>query len=428
MKKKLLILPALLLLFGCNTANNGGGSGSNVPPVVIEETYYVLYMYNYPRMSSTAPSGSEEKVDNMLYLKEEITLGSKLVKPETDPERDRYLFEGWYKEKSCENAWDFANDVANSTLYLYAKWGVGQTEEYVEPEYIVPETIITDANYRITGIMNKPVVNNEVELTYGAIYRLEEHKDDVSFAINYERKRGVTLSSATYNVEEKKINAEASSGEKFEITVKDISLDKKLENSTYETKAFNYETNGVDIENHHIALVGSSSMENWSTSTEDMDPIVTFNHGIGGTTAEEWGDSLLERLVLPYSPKAVVYYVGVNDIINKKKSGAYTGEKIQILFDRTHQYLPNAHIFYVLINKLPSYEANQPDFDVTNQVALDYEASHDYLTCIDAGKGLLKTTGRPNAAYFISDGLHMSKYGYVIWGGAVKKAIMDWLG
>ena len=41
---------------------------------------------------------------------------------------------------------------------------------------------------------------------------------------------------------------------------------------------------------------------------------------------------------------------------------------------------------------------------------------------------LLKENGKPHWGYFVADGLHMSKAGYVIWGGAVKQAIKDWLG
>ena len=169
-------------------------------------------------------------------------------------------------------------------------------------------------------------------------------------------------------------------------------------------------------------------MENWSTSGEDMNPIVTFNHGIGGTTVEQWTDKLLQRLVMPYSPKAVVFYVGVNNIINSGKSGEQTGNALVQLFDKCHEFLPKTHIFYVLINKLPSYPHYQEDFDTANNMAINYQKSHNYVTCIDAGVGLLKDNGLPNFGYFLTDGLHMSKAGYVIWGKAVKDAVINWLG
>ena len=35
--------------------------------------------------------------------------------------------------------------------------------------------------------------------------------------------------------------------------------------------------------------------------------------------------------------------------------------------------------------------------------------------------------GDPNAAYFRTDGLHLSNYGYVIWGDIIKQSILDGL-
>ena len=420
-KKALLILPAVLLLSACN----------EVKPVIQDDAHYALYMYNYPRMVMETPNGMTETADSYIYEKQEIELGKKLVAPANDPERESYEFKGWYKEKTCDNLWDFDNDIAEHSVFLYAKWGVAEGEEYVEPEYTYPETIITDVNYRVTGILNSPLNNDgtSVNLTTAAIGRLKASPSDVSFAVNYERKQDVTLTVATYNPDTKVIHLEVSSGETWDISVIDItaSLSIASDNAYYEQKAVQYEKD-IDIDNYHIALAGSSSMENWSTSGEDMNPIVTFNHGIGGTTVEQWTDKLLQRLVCPYSPKAVVFYVGVNNIINNNKSGLQTGNALVDLFNKCHDFLPKTHIFYVLINKLPSYPHYQADFDLANKMAIDYAAEHNYVTCIDAGVGLLKDNGLPNFGYFLTDGLHMSKAGYVIWGKAVKDAVINWLG
>ena len=420
MKKRFLLLLPALLLTAC---------GELKGPEFDNGTY-AFFMWNYPRMDAETPNGFTERGDSLIYEKIEIKSGETFAKPANDPVRQNYEFQGWYKEKTCDNLWNFATDTAEYSVFIYAKWGVSQGEEYVEPEYVYPETIITDANYRVTGILNMPIKSdNSVDLTTAAIGRLKASPDDVSFAINYERKQEVTLTSATYNDSTKKINIAVSSGETWEIKVNDVTAACSVAYAStyYEQKAVNYEKE-IDIENYHIALAGSSSMENWSTSKQDMAPIVTFNHGIGGTTVEQWTDQLLQRLVLPYSPKAGVYYVGVNNIINSNKTGTETGNALKALFDKTHERLPKTKIFYVLINKLPMYGHFQDHFDTANAMALQYQSEHNYLTCIDAGKGLLKDNGLPNAGYFLTDGLHMSKVGYVIWGKAVKDAIIDWLG
>ena len=435
MKKIYLLLPVVTMLFACSKQEDNSYKEGRTYG---DDKTYALFMYNYPRVTDTSANGFEEKFDNALYLKEEIQVGELIPEPVEEPIRENYEFQGWFKDSSCTDIWSFHTDLAEGSTYLYAKWGTSAEEEYIEPEYVYPERIITEMNYRVTGILNMPLNGDgtSVNLTTGAINRLKASSSDVSFAVNYERRENVTLTVATYNDSNKTIHLEVSSGESWNITVNDVTAGLSLKTlfpsqayiDGYETKAKNYESREYNLGNYHIAMMGSSSMENWETSTEDLAPIVSFNYGIGGTTVENWTNSLLQRLVLPYSPKAVTYYVGVNNIINQGKTGTQTGQALVELFNKTHEHLPNAHIFYVLINKLPSYGYKQSDFDTANNMAREYEQSHDYLTCIDAGVGLLKENGEPHWGYFMSDGLHMSKYGYVIWGAAVKKAIMEWLG
>ena len=429
MKKRLLtILPILAMLASCGNGSNGSYKPGREYG---DDNLYALFMYNYPRETSTSPNGYEEMVENTLFYKEICEVGQLIARPPADPVRENYDFQGWFKEKECRSVWNFAQDVAQGSTILYAKWGTNsEVIPYEEPEYIPPERIIDDADFRVTDILNKPLKENgqEVDLTAGGINRLKKYSSDVKFAIGFEHRSTISLSSATFNTSNNQITATFSNNQSVTIKVNDITASLAVSNSYYETKAKNYEAKGEDIENYHIALGGSSSMENWDTSTEDMSPIVSFNHGIGGTTVEQWTNQLLERLIMPYSPKAVVYYVGVNNIINSGQKGQETGEKLVALFNKTHQYLPNAKIFYVLINKLPLYSHCQADFDIANNMALDYEAEHEYLTCIDAGVGLLKENGLPHFGYFKPDGLHMSRAGYAIWGAAVKQAIIDWLG
>mgnify|MGYP003296000071 CR=1 FL=1 len=390
----------------------------------------VSFMLNYNRTSVDTESGNTIITENLLYEQKEIVLNELIEAPEQDPIRINYEFRGWFKEKTCENEWNFEVDKPTHNLFLYAKWGKTAEEEYVEPDYVYPERIITESNIELTGILNMPIVGGSVKLSTGAIKRLRSSNSDVKFALNYGRKQGVSISSAVFDETLMKITVNVSSGESFEVTVVDNSaaLNIQNENATFETKASNYEEADKEFENYHIVLAGSSSMEYWTESKNDLDPIVTTNHGIGGTTVEQWTDKLNERLVYPYSPKAVVYYVGVNNIINSGNNGQTTGNKIVTLMNSTHEHLPNTRIFFVLINKLPGFADKQPEFDVCNSIVEDYCSTREWISCIDAGTILLKPNGLPNAAYFRTDGLHMSQYGYVLWGNEVRKELINWLG
>ena len=214
-----------------------------------------------------------------------------------------------------------------------------------------------------------------------------------------------------------------------EINIADNSAAYQLANSNYEAKATNYEVADSDSENHHIVLAGSSSFEFWLNYEADLAPIVAYNHGIGGTTAQDWTSSLLERLVIPYTPKAVVYYVGINNLINTSQDNATTIAAIQALMEATHDRLPNTHVFYVLLNKLPGYFLGYSERIVAvNEALLTYMDGKNWIEPIDAGSVLLKNNGVADAGYFRLDNLHLSEYGYVLWSGQIRKALQAWLG
>ena len=52
-----------------------------------------------------------------------VTHGNKIPKP-SDPIREHYTFEGWFKDENCTQAWDFANDVVTEDITLFSKWSL----------------------------------------------------------------------------------------------------------------------------------------------------------------------------------------------------------------------------------------------------------------------------------------------------------------
>ena len=54
--------------------------------------------------------------------KQTLTAGAKVAEP-SEPEAAGYIFGGWYKETTLENAWNFSTDVVPANdMTLYAKW------------------------------------------------------------------------------------------------------------------------------------------------------------------------------------------------------------------------------------------------------------------------------------------------------------------
>lgn len=50
-----------------------------------------------------------------------LSWGSRVPEPE-EPEREFYIFTGWYQDEECRIPWDFLNDTVSGNLVLYAGW------------------------------------------------------------------------------------------------------------------------------------------------------------------------------------------------------------------------------------------------------------------------------------------------------------------
>lgn len=420
MKSKKLISLGVMLSASVIFAS---GCGSMEAHGLKENQFYVDFYSNYLREDFVLSNGTIAKGNNIIYKTIEVDKDSLITKPE-DPSRKNYDFVGWFTEEEGVNEWNFATQRVIKNTRLFAKWEYTHEEVEPEPEYTPPSTVLDESaelDYIIDSVMYFKVNYNIVNLPTAAIDKLNAFKEDVLPCMEYRVKATKTI-SATYD--DNKITVKCGDKEQV-ITVKDASLDYVLGNSTYEAKAKNYEKNAVIEENYHVMLAGSSSIEFWTTSKEDMDPIVSYNHGIGGTTIEEWDECLNQRLVLPYKPKMVAYYVGINNVINSKESADVIYNKLEKFMNDTHEALPDTKVQYIMMNLIPGFPAYYDVINSVNARITNYQKSHSsWLTLINPGVALLKENGEPNAAYFRTDGLHLSYYGYTIWGGIIKESIL----
>ena len=402
---------------------------SNIKSVSAEngKTYHVDFFNNYLREDFTLSNGTVGKGNNLLYKTIDVAENSLVSKPE-DPSRRNYEFQGWYLETTSKTEWNFASDVVTKNTRLYAKWGFAQAEELVEPEYTPPSTVLSESaatDYVIDSIMYFKINDGVLKVTRPCLMKLEASKTNILPLMEYKVKASKTM-TATYS--DGKITVAINGATTETIQVKDDSNSYIVSNSTYETKARKYEDNALVEDSHHVMLAGSSSIEFWTSSTEDLAPIVSYNHGIGGTTIEEWDEKLNQRLVFPYKPKMVVYYVGINNVINSKQSSDEIWTHLSKFFNDTHAALPDTKVQYIMMNLIPGYPTYFDVINTVNAKVVEYAKTNtDWLTLINPGLALIKENGEPNAAYFRTDGLHLSLYGYVIWGGIIKESILNGL-
>ena len=421
--KNIKLLPlALVALFSVSVLTGVGVKNATAD----EASCYVDFFNNYKREGFTLSSGFSGTGNNILYKTETVTKGSLVSKP-MDPVRKNYDFKGWFKEAACENEFDFNTMTIESDTRLYAHWTVSEGGEIVEPTYTPPSTVLPESaatDYELDSIMYSKVEDNNVNLTTAAISKLKANKDNILPYLEYRVKASKTL-TATCNDNATLITLTCGSDVR-NISVTDVTASKAV-GTNYEYKAKNYEKLALEEENYHVMLAGSSSIEFWETSKEDLEPIVSYNHGIGGTKIEEWDTCLNQRLVYPAKPKMVVYYLGINNVINASDTADQIIQKLKDFFEHTHEALPNTQIQYILMNLLPGYKGKTNMINTINQAIIEYQVGKTWLKLINPGLALLKENGEPSAAYFRTDGLHLSYYGYVLWGAVIKQSILEGL-
>ena len=426
MNKKITLLVALGLTLSCAFALKSNADRVNADVAPGSVLHYVDFYNNFMREEFELSNGTKGKGNNLIYQTVEITGEHPITKP-ADPTRKNYEFQGWFKEEECINEWNFETDVVDGNVRLFAKWGVSQKEEGAEPEYTPPSTVLEDSaptDYVINSVMNFEISKNDsIGVSKAALMKLEANKDNVLPLMEYKVKAGKTI-TATYASNYITVTCGADT---YQIRVTDNSNNYILDNSTYENKAKKYEEKALEEESYHVMLAGSSSIEFWENSKEDLDPVVSYNHGIGGTTIEQWNTSLNQRLVFPYKPKMVVYYVGINNVINSKQSASTIWTNLESFMNNTHRALPDTKVQYIMMNLIPGYKTYWGVINEVNAQLVEYQKSNTWLTLINPGEALLKGNGEPNAAYFRTDGLHLSHYGYVVWGEIIKQSILDGL-
>ena len=81
------------------------------------------------------------------------------------------------------------------------------------------------------------------------------------------------------------------------------------------------------------------------------------------------------------------------------------------------------------MNQLPGYGNHKNTINGVNQKVREYKQNNsaDWLTLVNPGEALMKENNEPSQAYFRTDGLHLSNYGYTIWGGIIKETILETL-
>ncbi|WP_181136051.1 GDSL-type esterase/lipase family protein [Rathayibacter sp. AY1D3] len=176
---------------------------------------------------------------------------------------------------------------------------------------------------------------------------------------------------------------------------------------------------------HSIVLTGSSTIGRWTTSKEDLRPLETYNIGIGGTTVANhlaW----LDRMVAPFDPRAVIVYVGANDISGEEgsRTGAQTAGAVVEYLQRVEEVAPDAELFYVEIAETPARASVGAEVRAANTAVSAYAETDDRVTFVPTADALVTSDGSVDPSLFVDDGLHFDEAGYARFSEAVRAVVL----
>jgi lysophospholipase L1-like esterase len=171
-----------------------------------------------------------------------------------------------------------------------------------------------------------------------------------------------------------------------------------------------------------IVLTGSSSFARWRTMEADLAPLTVIPRGFGGSTM---ADVLhyVDRLVMPYEPRAVVIYEGDNDTFYGVSPETVAGQLKQVV-SKIKAALPDTRVYVLSVKPSLDRVSVWDKAQETTELYKRITASDDRLHFIDVATPFLKADGTVMDDVFVDDGLHLNDKGNRIWAAAIKSVLM----
>ena len=172
-----------------------------------------------------------------------------------------------------------------------------------------------------------------------------------------------------------------------------------------------------------IVLTGSSSIARWNAqSVKALAPLTVIPRGFGGSVM---GDVLhhLDRVALRYKPRAILIYEGDNDTAFGIPQETIVSQLNQIIA-RVHEELPETRIYVLSVKPSVLREDIWP---VAQSVSASFKAIADkdpLVYYVDVASPFLQANGKVMTDIFVEDNLHLNDMGNLIWGSAIRAALM----
>ncbi|MCX8042931.1 MAG: GDSL-type esterase/lipase family protein [Desulfobacterota bacterium] len=177
-----------------------------------------------------------------------------------------------------------------------------------------------------------------------------------------------------------------------------------------EIEAFEAQDAARPPRNGAVLFIGSSILRFWSTLEQDMQPLPVLNRAFGG--ARTWEVlHYMDRIVLPYRPRVIVYYCGSNDVQCGSPPRDIVNRFIAFTL-KVHAALPATRIIFLSVIKAPQKRERWDSIDIVNALIKQYCKQIPELLFIDLNTVFFDKTNRVRAELFVSDGVHLQPAAY----------------
>jgi lysophospholipase L1-like esterase len=173
-----------------------------------------------------------------------------------------------------------------------------------------------------------------------------------------------------------------------------------------------------------IVFIGASSIVRWNLPEYFPElGAKAINRGFGGSQSVD-SVRYVNRIVVPYHPRIVVYYAGDNDV-EANVPASEIAHQFELFDGKVHQALPQTKIIFISIK--PSIRRWKwiDTIKSANAMVKAYCAKEKHLAFMDIEQKMLGTDGKPNPDLLVADGLHMTPAGYRIWTAALKPLLKE---
>jgi lysophospholipase L1-like esterase len=172
-----------------------------------------------------------------------------------------------------------------------------------------------------------------------------------------------------------------------------------------------------------VLFIGSSSIVGWKLK-EYFPQMPTINRGFGGS---EIADSLyfVDRIVIPYRPRVIVFYAGENDIAAFGKSPEQVADEFRRFTEKVRAALPQTRIIFIGLKPSPSRWKFIDQFREANRLIRQFIATRSQMSFIDVESMMLDEQGNPREELYLNDKLHMTRAGYELWSRLVQAELQN---